>query len=826
MGLSYRMVRVLVKRPAIVVTGLVLGVSVGLAQLGPAEPGREPVRVAGGACTWSDTFHLPDVDDDVYALTVFDDGTGPTLVAGGWFRTAGAVKASSVARWDGHCWAALEGPYGEGTPGRVNAFAVFDDGSGPALFAGGLFDSAGGLTASNVARWDSAGWSALAEPGGNGTDGEVFALAVYDDGSGPALYAAGRFDSAGGHLAANIARWDGEGWTSVDTVAGTGADGEVRSLAVADLGSGPALYVGGLFASAGGVTANRIARWDGNAWAALEGPTGNGVSGGAGGPSVLAMASHDDGSGVVLYAAGWFTAAGGIDAANIARWDGSGWSGVIAPSGNGIELWVNALVAVDSGATQGLYAGGNFLSAGGVLANRIARWDGTAWSPLDTGCDDEVKALTTLDLGGGPVLYAGGEFTRAGSAGASFVGSWDGAAWSAVAGPPGDGVNDTVYTMVEHDDGSGPALYAGGEFTAAGGLLARFIGRWDGAAWSAVEGPSKNRIRGAVQALEVYDEGEGPMLFAGGVFNKYTSPQMCNVARWDGTRWTALGGAPDYGTDGYVNTLCAHDDGSGPALYAGGILTSAGGVTVNGVARWDGTAWSALTGPSDAGVSGGVDDLVVFDDGDGPALYAGGFFATAGGVLVNNIARWDGSAWSPLDGPSGVGLDGTAFDLAVFDDGDGPDLYTGGWFTQAGGVAANYIARWDGTGWSALTGPYGNGVDAPVNTLTVHDDGSGPALYAGGIFQIAGGVPVSFVARWDGSAWSPVEGATDLGVDSGVFFLGSHDDGSGPALWGGGWFSHAGGLVSNFFFKRQCTGIFADGFESGNTARWSLSIPE
>jgi hypothetical protein len=33
--------------------------------------------------------------------------------------------------------------------------------------------------------------------------------------------------------------------------------------------------------------------------------------------------------------------------------------------------------------------------------------------------------------------------------------------------------------------------------------------------------------------------------------------------------------------------------------------------------------------------------------------------------------------------------------LAVFDDGNGPALYASGDFTLAGGVAANYIARWD-----------------------------------------------------------------------------------------------------------------------------------
>jgi hypothetical protein len=84
-----------------------------------------------------------------------------------------------------------------------------------------------------------------------------------------------------------------------------------------------------------------------------------------------------------------------------------------------------------------------------------------------------------------------------------------------------------------------------------------------------------------------------------------------------------------------VSTLTVLDDGTGPALYAGGDFTTAGGVSANRIAKWDGTEWSPL--------GNGIDDwvraLAVFDDGSGPALYAGGYFSTAGGIDVNRIAR-------------------------------------------------------------------------------------------------------------------------------------------------------------------------------------------
>ena len=103
---------------------------------------------------------------------------------------------------------------------------------------------------------------------------------------------------------------------------------------------------------------------------------------------------------------------------------------------------------------------------------------------------------------------------------------------------------------------------------------------------------------------------------------------------------------------------------------------------------------------------------------------AGGQFTSAGGLAANYVARWDGATWSSL----GTGTNHHVYVLKEFDAGSGPALYTGGLFTTAGGVSANHVARWDGASWSAL----GSGLSETVQDLTVYDDGGGPALYAGG----------------------------------------------------------------------------------------------
>ena len=86
--------------------------------------------------------------------------------------------------------------------------------------------------------------------------------------------------------------------------------------------------------------------------------------------------------------------------------------------------------------------------------------------------------------------------------------------------------------------------------------------------------------------------------------------------------------------------------------------------------------WSSLG----AGVNGSVVALVA----SGKDLYAGGTFRTAGGISANYIAKWDGSSWTAL----GSGVSGNVLALAV----SGNEVYAGGRFTKAGGSAGNYIA--------------------------------------------------------------------------------------------------------------------------------------
>src|SRR6266852_4954675 len=477
-----------------------------------------------------------------------------------------------------------------------------------------------------------------------------------------------------------------------------GASDPLRALTVFDDGTGPALYAGGEFTTAGDVAANRIAKWDGTQWSALR----SGMNG-----SVLGLAVFDDGTGPALYAGGEFTTAGDVAANRIAKWEGRQWSAL----GGGTNMPVYALTVFDDGAGPALYAGGIFSGAGDVAATKIAKWDGTRWSALGSGVNSSIRALMVFGDGSGPALYAGGDFTAAGGVAAHHLAKWDGTQWSAI----GSGMNFAVSVLRVFDNGTGPALYAGGEFTTADAIAANYIAKWDGMQWSAIG--SGSGMSQLLSALTVFDNGTGPALYAGGNFSAAGSAAANYVARWDGIQWSALGSGV-IGQFPYVSALTVFDDGSGSALYAGGQFITAGGVLVNNIAKWDGTQWSALgsgLGVEGCDSCGHVLALTVFDDGSGPALYAGGGFTRAGGDVVNSIAKWNGTQWSAL----GSGVSASVNALTVFDDRSGSALYVGGVFSHIGGERFNFIAKWDGTQWSHL-GSGMNGEFPSVLALTVN----------------------------------------------------------------------------------------------------------
>jgi hypothetical protein len=364
-------------------------------------------------------------------------------------------------------------------------------------------------------------------------------------------------------------------------------------------------------------------------------------------------------------------------------------------------------------------------------------------------------------------LLAAGQFTSAGNAGAADIARWDGSDWSSIGGNVGNGMN-RVIGFVRAIDVSGDDVYAGGVFSSVGGILANRVAKWNGSAWSAlgsgIAGPTTMQVRSITHS--------GNDVYFGGVFTNIGGINATNIAKWDGANWSALGGS----LNSNVNALAV----SGGELYAGGAFTMAGTLPVNRVAKWAGAGWLLLG----TGMNSNVNALATGPNGD---VYAGGTFTSAGGITANKVAKWNNATgWTPLG--NGINF-GVVAALAV----NGSNVYAAGSFSFADSLPVNNIARWDGANWSALgSGLQLNSSSAQVTALAVR----GNEVFAGGTITNAGGVAVQSIARWDGTNWSSVGSGLSANPGTpGVFALAIGSN----SLWLGGNFIRAGNKPSANF---------------------------
>ena len=302
------------------------------------------------------------------------------------------------------------------------------------------------------------------------------------DGASPVLYVVGGYAGAGsGNVGASIARWTGAEWLGGGGVLGSGSciDCPVGVYAVVSHPGSSLLTVAGTFAYVAYavlVPADNIAAWDGQDWHAL----GTGLQGSPLLPTGNALVYYDDGSGPVLYVGGMFWGAGGLSSLGIVRWDGTSWSdvgsGLVAgPIINNYFLEMITQFAVfDDGAGPALYGAGNFVEVDGLQVGHIARWDGQNWSDVGGGANGPIGALAVFDDGAGPALYVGGRFTSVGGVAANNIARWDGRSWSEL----GTGVVGDVHSLVAFEEGDCRKLYVGGLFSDAGGIAAENIAVW------------------------------------------------------------------------------------------------------------------------------------------------------------------------------------------------------------------------------------------------------------------------------------------------------------------------------------------------------------
>jgi Domain of unknown function (DUF5122) beta-propeller len=357
-----------------------------------------------------------------------------------------------------------------------------------------------------------------------------------------------------------------------------------------------------------------------------------------------------------------------------------------------------------------------------------------------------------------------------------------------------EGIDGIVYSATTFDDGTGPALYLGGDFAVAETASGANVAKRVGSHWIAPGGgiPPTQLAFGQpnppVTSFAGFDDGNGLRLHAARLL----------VYRLNGPAWTPITSATSGIHPTGVNALRTFNDGTGNALYAAGHFVRPGG-SFSGVARWNGTNWLQVGGDFTAPLQQAqMNDLVSFTDQSAQtSLYVAGLFDVAGGVAANSIARWTGAAWAPLGtgvtSVAGQTTPGRIYDLHVWNDGLGDQLYACGTFTHGGGLASLNLVRWSGTTWSSIGSVVTANYVFSLGSMVV---GGIPTLFVGGSnLQTAGGVPVTGIAAYNG-IWSNPGGGITSTIPSAtmIWVIHAFDDGNGEKLYAGGRFNRPGNL--------------------------------
>ncbi len=642
------------------------------------------------------------LDGDVEALCLFDDGGGPVIVAGGEFSENGngSLPLPHLAMWNGQSWRAIPDTP---TADRVTALALLDTDTEPALFVAFQTDLDEETTVARLARWDGSDWHLL--PGE--FDNRIQAIRQWDDGTGEALYVCGWFDRIDGEWLPALARLQGDAWVEIGGGLGTLSDYSLSasSMAVYDDGTGPALFVGGGFYGAGDSDAELIAKWDGSEWHSV----GHWHDYGDWSYSIDHLLAYDDGSGEKLYIASrsrgdvrtwdgqqveivgeddfsWgvrgvcATSIDGqpvlaiVDSRGLASWDGVAWNRISVPLNGTGELAV--LESYDDGNGECLYSA---FDEGG----RIKYWNGLQWQqlpdllPYYNASYGRIRDLIVYDDGSGPNLIATGMFFDP-DVNDGNIARWDGTAWHAM----GNGLSDTIVgwgrSLAVYDSGDGAELYVSGRFTHAGFAPANKIARWDGEEWRALG----TGLGEEATKMVVADVGAGPMLYAIGGFAGVDYQPAGYIAAWDGTSWHTLEGGFDQKPMG----LAILREGEHDAVYVAGAFTTAGGRPANGFAKWDGEHWipAAPSPPPPTAWS----QLFALNTPAGERLFALGSRHAGDYSWYSELWRLEGDTWISLGT-----FDKLARDLTTYDDGGGPSLFVGGDFDAVDGIASRGIAR-------------------------------------------------------------------------------------------------------------------------------------
>ena len=353
----------------------------------------------------------------------------------------------------------------------------------------------------------------------------VLSLALATDASGD-VYVGGDFTTYNGAQAIRSVRLNADGTIDPAFATALGFNASVRSIVSAG-NQGANLYVGGDFTSYNGIQKSRIIRINANGAFDQAFSIGTGFDN-----TVQVIALAKDGSGD-LYVGGAFTDYNGVKMNSLVRLKADGSVDPTFVTGTGFN---NAVFIVVPLADGHLYVGGAFSSYKGVPANNLVRLnaDGTIDQSFVTGkgFDNTVFTLLLADDGSGD-LYVGGAFKNYDGTVANDLVRLNSNGIIDQSFATGSGFNNTVFHIVLVNDGSGD-VYVGGAFTSYNGQQANEVVRLNQKGTMDVAFSTGAGFNNTVFRVAPVGDGSGD-LYVGGQYTQYQNTPIGRFVRLKST---------------------------------------------------------------------------------------------------------------------------------------------------------------------------------------------------------------------------------------------------------------------------------------------------
>jgi hypothetical protein len=326
-------------------------------------------------------------------------------------------------------------PLGAGLTSWHDGRVLYFDSTANLLYAGGAFDSAGGIRTNGIAVWNGSVWDSL----GHGAD---FGAPVYNisEFNGQLIASSIFFNTPPDYKWLNV--WSGSDWDTMSP--------NIDGVAAVIKEMNGELYLGGGFGFIGNTPASLVAKYDGTNWITYP------LNSDEGGFIVSAIEFYN---GQMYVGGNFFDSINQIN--DLEYWDGTSFHGI----GGGLPFGGASIHSMTVFQNE-LYLAGEFTTPSG---HNIMKWNGTSFSDVGGGTDYPIVRIKVFN----GELYACGAFNHAGNISASKMAKWNGNTWSQVYP---DSINQVVADFIFANG----AMYITGAFTQVGSVTAFGVAKFTG----------------------------------------------------------------------------------------------------------------------------------------------------------------------------------------------------------------------------------------------------------------------------------------------------------------------------------------------------------